>query len=70
MPPVGPLVRSRFLVRVPREDGDATYFHSLFGTSLVLNPAAEALLDRWRPKAGGCRWCWSSTWAAGRPTCR
>ena len=45
MPPVGPLVRSRFLVRVPREDGDAAYFHSLFGTSLVLNPAAEALLD-------------------------
>jgi sulfatase maturation enzyme AslB (radical SAM superfamily) len=45
MPPVGPLVRSRFLVRVPRPDGDATFFHSLFGTSLVLNPAAEALLD-------------------------
>jgi MoaA/NifB/PqqE/SkfB family radical SAM enzyme len=45
MLPVGPLVRSRFLVRVPREDGDAAYFHSLFGTSLVLNPAAEALLD-------------------------
>ena len=45
MPPVGPLVRSRFLVRVPREDGDAAFFHSLFGTSLVLNPAAEALLD-------------------------
>ncbi len=45
MPSVGPLVRSRFLVRVPRPDGDAAYFHSLFGTSLVLNPAAEALLD-------------------------
>ena len=45
MPPVGPLVRSRFLVRVSREDGDAAYFHSLLGTSLVLNPAAEALLD-------------------------
>jgi sulfatase maturation enzyme AslB (radical SAM superfamily) len=41
----GPLVRSRFLVRAPRPDGDATFFHSLFGTSLVLNPEAEARLD-------------------------
>jgi sulfatase maturation enzyme AslB (radical SAM superfamily) len=48
MPPVGPLVRSSFLVRVPREDGDAAFFHSLFGTSLVLNPAAEALLETFR----------------------
>ena len=39
------LVRSQFLVRVPRRDGDAAYFHSLFGTSLVLNTDAEAVLD-------------------------
>lgn len=43
--PAAALVRSRFLVRVSREDGDAVFFHSLFGTSLVLNPEAEALLD-------------------------
>ena len=45
MPGSGPLVRSRFLVRVPRDDGDATLFHALFGTSLVLDPEGEALLD-------------------------
>jgi sulfatase maturation enzyme AslB (radical SAM superfamily) len=45
VPRPGALVRSRFLVRVPREDGDAVVFHSLYGTSLVLNPAAEAVLD-------------------------
>ncbi len=45
MRPASRLVRSRFLVRVPRHDGDAIFFHSLFGTSLVLNPQAEALLD-------------------------
>ena len=41
-------MRSRFLVRVPRTDGEAAYFHSLFGTSLVLNREAEALLDTFR----------------------
>ena len=39
------LVRSRFLVRVARRDGDAVFFHALFGTSLVLNPDAEGVLD-------------------------
>ena len=39
------LVRSPFLVRVARSDGDATFFHSLFGTSLVLNQEGEAVLD-------------------------
>jgi sulfatase maturation enzyme AslB (radical SAM superfamily) len=48
MRPAGPFVRSRFLVRVPRDDGDAVFFHSLFGTSVVLNPVAEALLDLFR----------------------
>jgi MoaA/NifB/PqqE/SkfB family radical SAM enzyme len=45
MPGSGPLVRSSFLVRVPRDDGDATLFHALFGTSLVLDREGEALLD-------------------------
>jgi sulfatase maturation enzyme AslB (radical SAM superfamily) len=45
------LVRSRFLVRVPRDDGDATLFHSLYGTSLVLNGQGEALLDLFRNPA-------------------
>ena len=45
---MGPLVRSRFLVRVPRADGDTTFFHSLFGTSLVLDRTAERLLDTFR----------------------
>jgi sulfatase maturation enzyme AslB (radical SAM superfamily) len=48
VPPFGSLVRSSFLVRVPRPDGEAAFFHSLFGTSLVLNPEAEALLDAFR----------------------
>jgi sulfatase maturation enzyme AslB (radical SAM superfamily) len=39
------LVRSSFLVRVARDDGEATVFHALHGTSLVLNDAAEAVLD-------------------------
>ena len=36
-------------MRVPRPDGEAAYFHSLFGTSLVLNREAEALLDELPP---------------------
>ncbi|HEY7675857.1 MAG TPA: radical SAM protein [Candidatus Methylomirabilis sp.] len=48
LPPGRSLVRSRFLVRVPRGDGKAILFHSLFGTSLVLNPEAEALLGFFR----------------------
>jgi sulfatase maturation enzyme AslB (radical SAM superfamily) len=48
VPPPGSFVRSSFLVRVPRPDGEAAFFHSLFGTSLVLNPEAEALLDAFR----------------------
>ena len=51
MPPPGSLVRSSFLVRVPRPDGEAAFFHSLFGTSLVLNREAEALLDAFRTPA-------------------
>ncbi len=45
---MGPLVQSRFLVRVPRADGDTTFFHSLFGTSLVLDRTAQRLLDTFR----------------------
>jgi len=51
VPPSGSLVRSSFLVRVPRQDGEAAFFHSLFGTSLVLNREAEALLDAFRTPA-------------------
>jgi sulfatase maturation enzyme AslB (radical SAM superfamily) len=43
--PAAFLVRSRFLVRLPGRNGEAIFFHSLYGTSLVLNPEAEALLD-------------------------
>jgi len=38
-------------VRVPRPDGETAYFHSLFGTSLVLNREAEALLETFRRPA-------------------
>ena len=38
-------------MRVPRQDGEAAFFHSLFGTSLVLNREAEALLDAFRTPA-------------------
>lgn len=35
-------------MRVPRADGDVVLFHSLYGTSLVLNAEAEAVLDLFR----------------------
>lgn len=38
------LVRSSYLARVAVGNGEAILFHSLFGTSLVLNSEAEALL--------------------------
>ena len=38
-------------MRVPRPDGETAYFHSLFGTSLVLNREAEALLETFRRPA-------------------
>ena len=51
VPAPRPVVRLRFLVRVPRPDGETAYFHSLFGTSLVLNREAEALLETFRRPA-------------------
>src|SRR6266542_936447 len=44
----GQLVRSPFLVRVSLGPGEAIFFHSLFGTSLILNREAEDLLDLFR----------------------
>src|SRR5215471_19986945 len=45
------LVRSRFLVRVPLDRNEAVFFHSLFGTSLILNREAQALLGLFRRPA-------------------
>jgi sulfatase maturation enzyme AslB (radical SAM superfamily) len=42
------LVCSPFLVRVPIDCEEAVFFHSLFGTSLILNREAQALLGLFR----------------------
>jgi uncharacterized protein len=47
----GFLVRSRFLVSVPIDRREAVVFHSLFGTSLILNREAQSLLDLFRTPA-------------------
>ncbi len=51
----GQLVRSRFLVRVGLGPKEAIFFHSLFGTSLILNREAEALLDLFRTPTTAAR---------------
>jgi len=45
------LVRSSFLVRVPIDRNEAVFFHSLFGTTLILNREAQALLGLFRRPA-------------------